>query len=107
MAIEVYNVVLKPDTIIGVGPLVRTVKADPISVAQKQLRLQFDLYLYNYRITITTDELSFSGPDKSTSDAEALRIRKAWEQIRENLANERPMQTGFPDIAGEAATMPV
>lgn len=105
MAIEVYNVVLKPETIIGVGPLVRMVGTDPISLARKQLRLQFDLYCVYYRITITTDPLSFDSADKELSSTEVERIREDWERLRENLAQGYPIETGFP-ILCQPQSMP-
>lgn len=98
MAIEIYNVVLQPEIIVGVGPLVRTVHQDPLSLARKELRLQFDLYCYHYRVTITTDVLSFDGLDKDNSNKEAARIREAWEMLRFNLANNNEMGTGFPQL---------
>lgn len=96
MAIEIYNVVLRPEIIVGVGPLVRTVNTDPVSIARRELRLQFDLYCTHYRTVITTDVLSFDSLDKERSDKEAARIREAWEMLRFNLANDYPMETGFP-----------
>ena len=96
MAIEIYNVVLLPEIIVGVGPLLRVVTTDPISIARKELRLQFDLYCTHYRTVITTDVLSFDSLDKERSDKEAAWIREAWENIRYALANDLAMETVFP-----------
>jgi len=96
MAIAVYNVVLQPEIIVGVGPLVRVVKPDLVSVAHQEMRFQFDLYTYHYRITITTDPLSFGTRSKDASEIEVAKIQEAWERIRENLAQGFPLETGFP-----------
>jgi hypothetical protein len=89
MAIEIYNVVIQPETIIGVGPLVQTFKPEPV-LGHKELRYQFDLYFLNYRTVITTDPL-----DQENSERELSRIRRDWEHLRENLVYGYPMDTGF------------
>jgi hypothetical protein len=98
MAIAVYNVVLQPEIIVGVGPLVKVLKTDLISVAHKEVRFEFDLYTYHYRITITTDPLSFETRSKGASEAEVDKIRDVWERLRENLAQGYPIETGFPTL---------
>lgn len=99
MTIAVYNVVLKSEIIVGVGPLCRVQRNDVVAMAHRELRFQFDLYCTNYRITITTDPLSFDGPAKDASAVEYDKIREVWERIRENLANDLPMDTGFGSLA--------
>jgi len=59
---KIYHTVINENQIIGIGPLMR--KKDE---TQLFLKCYFDLYLYSYKIEITTDYLT-------TMDSENLKL---------------------------------
>lgn len=97
MAIEVYNIVIDPAMIVGVGPLLRITRNDAVAVVNREFLFQFDLYTAHYKIVITTDPLSFTGQSSDASKSEYDRLRKVWQQLYDNLLSGVAVDLGFSD----------
>lgn len=84
--IQIYNVLLLQDEIIGIGPLRRLTRPnDAASIAARAASFQFEVYTRSVIVTVSTDELSFWGEAEKTSKDEYTAIKLAWDQVKEIL----------------------
>lgn len=85
MIVRVYNTMIESAHIIGVGPIIRVVPTDDVSVVFWRARFEFVLYLVGYNAVITTDLLSFRDDDKENSTGELNRLRRSHTAVVQYL----------------------
>lgn len=79
MITKLYNVYIDFDHVIGIGPLMKSVKPNsPEFVLYKVCVISFDLFTIAGSIKVSTDELAFTNTDdKKKNDAEYNDIKNA------------------------------
>lgn len=93
--IKVFNVFIDTDIIVGIGPMLKIQRVDPMAMAYQEMTFKFDLYTKHYIIPITTDPLSFQGRAGDRSKNEYHRIKAAFELLCSNMKNRVPLDLGW------------
>lgn len=96
--IQIYHTIIDQSEIIGIGPLMRKHPGDPTLYAMyKQTQFEFQVYTKANCITISTDWLSLTAPDKEANKAEYEQIKAVWERLRNGLLTGTDLSLIFHD----------
>lgn len=86
--IDIFGTIINESEVIGVGPLMVKVPADPsIRQLYNERAFYFEVYTIHYHFVITTDWLSFTADCKEASAKVHGSISRAHKEVKTCLIN--------------------
>lgn len=101
--IQVYNIIIDPNDISGIGPLVRLQQPSVEDHAFKQVEFYFDLFTYHGHIRVTTNMMSFIGQGKGLSEQHFKCISETQQHLADNILFGYDRGLGLPPMPSHDA----